>query len=80
MPINRTVQIIFLFAAIIFELILTAASTFYVPWNSFTFLLVVLSAVVSISAIIYYVLMFDERIDPETSNPWSKMGKNMSAS
>lgn len=62
MSIGKTVRIIFLAVAILVELFLTFASTFYVPWYSMPFLVVVLSSVISIAAILYYVLGIDKKI------------------
>jgi hypothetical protein len=61
MPIGKRVRIIFLAVAILVELFLTFASTFYVPWYSMSFLVVTLASVISIAAIVYYVLEVDQK-------------------
>jgi hypothetical protein len=61
MPIQKTIRIIFLAVVVFVELILTFASTFYVPWYSMSFLGVVLCSAISIAAIIYYVLKIDQQ-------------------
>lgn len=61
MPINKTIKIIFLAVAIFFQFYLAYASTLYLAWGSPSFLLVVLTAVVSVIAIIYYVCVVFER-------------------
>ncbi len=58
MPMNRSVQVIFLLIATVFELVLVFASTFYLPWHSYSFLFVASSAVLSIAAIMLYLLIF----------------------
>ena len=61
MPIQKTVRIIFLAMVILVELFLTFASTFYVPWHSMSFLVITSASVISIAAILYYVLEVDKR-------------------
>lgn len=63
MPVNRTLQISFLAGSILFVLLLSFASTFYLPWRSASFLMVVVSSVISIAAMSYYVIAFDEGVD-----------------
>jgi hypothetical protein len=61
MPINKTIKTIFLAFAIFFQFYLAYASTLYLAWGSPSFLLVVLTAVASVVAIIYYVCIVFER-------------------
>jgi hypothetical protein len=61
MPINKTIKTIFLAFAIFFQFYLAYASTLYLAWGSPAFLLVVLTAVVSVIAIIYYSCVVFER-------------------
>ena len=61
MPINKTIKTIFLATAIFFQLYLAYASMLYFAWNSSSFLLVVLTAVVSVIAIVYFVCVVFER-------------------
>jgi len=69
MPISRKIQIAFLVGAVLLEVIFTLASLLYVPWNSSAFLVVVLSALLSVSALILYVLVFDERMEEKILRP-----------
>jgi hypothetical protein len=63
MPTHKTIQIAFLVAAILFELILVFASTFYMAWDSSGFLLVTVSAGASCAAIILCIVLFDQHTD-----------------
>lgn len=61
MPINKTIKYVFLAGAVFFQLYLAYASTIYFEWNSSSFLLVALIALVSIIVIVYYVCVVSER-------------------
>ena len=61
MPINKTIKYVFLATAVFFQLYLAYASTLYFAWNSPSFLLVALTAVVSTIVIVYFVCVVFER-------------------
>ena len=63
MLIHKTTQIIFLVAAILTEFVLGFASTFYIPWRSPGFVLVMMSAGASCAAIVICIVLLDRRTE-----------------
>ncbi|MFH0728698.1 MAG: hypothetical protein V2B19_20485 [Pseudomonadota bacterium] len=63
MPIHKPIKYVFLAIAVFFQLYLAYASTLYLAVTSGSFLLVVLTALLSVFAILYFVCVVFERQD-----------------
>lgn len=57
MPINKAIQYIYLAGAVFFQLYLAYASTLYFEWTSVSFVLVAMTALISVGFISYYILI-----------------------
>jgi hypothetical protein len=63
MPINKTIKYVFLSIAVFFQMYLAYASTLYLKVTSGSFHLVLLTALLSVFAICYFVCVVFERQD-----------------
>jgi hypothetical protein len=63
MPVNKTIRNIYLTAASFFQLYLAFASTLYIEWRSFSFLLVALTTAATIFVIIYFCVSSEREPD-----------------